>query len=262
MELGLNGKVAIVTGGALTLGRQIALALAAEGVRVAIADVKENEAKQVASLVKEGGGEALVVKTDVRDEAQVEAMVDRVVQSFGTIDILVNNAGIVGPQGPWSELSAEGFDLVVGVNLKGAYLCSKVVSRHLIAQRAGRIISISSIAGKTGEKFNGLYSVTKAGVISFTQSLALELGPNNITVNAVCPTAIKDSEVMETVYRERCKWLGITSDELRKEWRDAIPLPYETTVEDVANVVVFLASDKARNIHGEAVNVTGGMEVH
>ena len=262
MAMELTGKMAIVTGGAMTLGRQISMALAAEGARVAISDIQQAEAERVANQITEGGGQAFAVETDVSDEAQVQAMVERVVQTSGTVDILVNNAGVVGPQGPWSELSPDSFDLVVGVNLKGVYLCSKAVSGHMTAQRSGRIVNIASIAGKTGEIFNGLYSATKSGVISLTQSLALELAPNSITVNAVCPAGLKDSEIMDTVYLERSKWFGITPDALRKQWRDAIPLPYEVTVEDIANTVVFLVSDKARNITGEAVNVTGGTEVH
>ena len=262
MDMELTGKAAIVTGGAATLGRQISLSFAAEGARVAIADIDEEQAGRVADQIAAGGGEAFAVKTDVSDEGQVQAMVGQVVRKFGTVDILVNNAGIVGYQGPWSELSPEGFDLVVGVNLKGVYLCSKAVSGHMTAQRSGRIVNIASIAGKTGEIFNGLYSATKSGVISLTQSLAFELAPHSITVNAVCPAALKGSEIMETAYLERSKWFGITPDELRKQWRDAIPLPYEVTVEDIANAVVFLASNKARNMTGEAVNVTGGIEVH
>ncbi len=262
MDMELAGKAAIVTGGGATLGRQISLALAAEGARVAVADINEEQSRRVANQIVEGGGEAFSVKTDVSDEGQVQAMVGQVVQKFGTVDVLVNNAGIVGPQGPWSELSPDGFDSVVGVNLKGTYLCSKTVSGHMTAQQSGRIVNIASIAGKTGEIYNGLYSATKSAVISLTQSLALELAKASITVNAVCPAGIKDSEIMKTVYTQRAKWFEMTPEALRKEWRAAIPLPYEVTVEDLANTVVFLASDKARNITGEAVNVTGGVEVH
>ena len=262
MDMGLQGKVAVVTGGALTLGREIAMALSAEGARIAIADLKEDESKGVADQIIAGGGEALAVKTDVSKGAQVEAMVERVIQTFGAIDVLVNNAGILGPQGPWGELSEEGFDQVVGVNIKGVYLCSKAVAGHMTAQKSGKIVNIASIAGKTGEPFNGVYAVTKTAVISLTQSLALELAPHSITVNAVCPAALKDSEIMERVYRERSKWLGMTPDELRTHWKDGNPLPYEVAARDVADMVVFLASEKTRNVTGAAINVSGGVEVH
>ena len=258
----LENKAAIVTGGASTIGRAIALALAAEGARIAVADIKTAEARQVADQITKGGGDALVVETDVRDSAQVEAMVAEVLEAFGAIDILVNDAGILGPQGPWTELSEGGFDLMVSVNFKGVYLCSKAVAPHMIRQKSGKIVNIASDAAKSAEKFNGIYSATKAAVASLTHSLALELGPDNITVNSVCPGAIKDSEIMEDVYRERSKWFGISPDRLSKDFRALVPLPYEITREDIADMVVFLASDRARSVTGQSINVTGGGEVH
>ena len=258
----LENKAAIVTGGASTIGRAIALALAAEGARIAIADIKAADARQVADQITKGGGDALVVETDVRDGAQVEAMVAEVLEAFGAIDILVNDAGILGPQGPWTELSEEGFDLMVGVNFKGVYLCSKAVAPHMIRQKSGKIVNIASDAAKSAERFNGIYSATKAAVASLTHSLALELGPDNITVNSVCPGAIKDSEIMEDVYRERSRWFGISPDQLREDFRAQVPLPYEITREDIAHMVVFLASDRARSVTGQSINIAGGGEVH
>jgi len=261
MDLGLRGNVAIVTGGALGLGRAIAVALASQGVRVFIADIKESEAKQATAQILKSGGEAQAIVADVSNIQQVEAMVAQVMKQFGLIHILVNNAGIVGPQGPWHELSEEGFDRVWAINFKGMYLCSKAVAKQMIAQKSGRIINISSCAGKTGERFNGCYSATKAAAINMTQSMAHELAPYNITVNALCPAAM-DTDLMETVYRERAKWFGMAPDELRQKIKTGFPLPYALTVEDVADMAAFLVSGKAKSITGQAINVTGGIEMH
>ncbi len=258
----LENKVAIVTGGASTIGKSVALALGSEGAKVAIADIKEPDALEVASHIKKNGSDAMVVKTDVRKSEQVSAMVSEVLETFGTVDILVNVAGILGPQGPWTELTEDGFDLMVSINFKGVYLCSKTVAPHMIKQKSGKIVNISSDAAKSAEKFNGMYSATKAAVANLTHSLALELGEDNITVNSVCPGAIKDSEIMEDVYRERSKWFGISPDQLRKDFRALVPLPYEITREDIADMVVFLVSEKAKSVTGQSINVTGGGEVH
>ena len=188
-------------------------------------------------------------------------MVDKALQKFSAIDILVNNAGVVGPQGPWSELTEEGFDSVVGVDFKGVYLCCRAVIPHMMERKSGKIINIASCAAKTGEEYNGVYSASKAAVQNLTQSLSRELGKYNINVNAVCPAAM-DTDLMEKVYRERSKYFGIRSEDLRKKIASGFVLPEKLTVNDAANLVVFLASDKASRMTGQAVNVTGGIEVH
>lgn len=253
----LQDKVAIVTGGAMGLGQAIALALAKEGAKVAIADINQ----EVAQGTVQQGGLALAIKTDVSDSGQVTAMVAAVVDKLGKIDILVNNAGIVGPQGPWADLTEAGFDLVVGVDFKGVYLCSKAVIPHMIEQKKGKIINIASCAAKTGEEFNGLYSASKAAVQNMTQSMAAEVGRYNINVNAVCPAAM-DTELMATVYRERSEYFGIEPAELRKQIKSSFRLPGDLTVADAANVVVFLASEKTNMMTGQAINITAGIEVH
>ena len=261
METGLKDKVAIVTGGALGLGRAIVLALAEEGARIVIADIKETEANGLVDQVEESGGQALAIKADVSKGDQVQAMVEEVIERFGRIDILVNSAGVVGPQGSWAELTEEGFDFVTGVDFKGVYLCSKAVAPYMIAQKSGQIVNIASCAAKTGEAFNGVYSACKAAVQNMTQSMAAELGRHNINVNAVCPAAM-DTDLMEKVYRERSECFGLKTGELRKKIKSSFLLPGDLRVEDAANVVVFLASDKAKMMTGQAVNITGGIEVH
>ncbi len=261
MDTGLKGKVAIVTGAALGLGRAIAFSLAAEGACVVVADTKLDEAKRVVAEIQHRGGTALALKTDVTRYKQVQTMVDKSLSAFGHIDILVNNAGVVGPQGPWVDLPEEGFDHVVGVNFRGMYLCCKAVAPHMMAQKSGKIINVSSCAAKTGEEFNGVYSATKAAAHNLTQSLAAELGRYGINVNAVCPAAM-DTDLMEKVYRERSQYFGIKAEDLRKKIKSSFRLPRELTVQDAANLVVFLASDQASMMTGQAVNITGGIEVH
>ena len=261
MDMGLKDKVAIVTGGAMGLGRGIALALGREGARIVIADVNEAEAKNVVAELTAGGVEALAIKTDVAQSDHVQTMVKAVIDKFGRIDILINNAGIVGPQGPWIDLSEDSFDLVMGINFKGIYLCAKYVLPHMIEQKSGKIINTSSCAGKTGEEYNGVYSATKAAIWNFTQSLSKEVGQYDINVNAVCPAAM-DTDLMEKVYRERSEFFGYNPDELRKAIKSGYKLPHDLTVKDAANVVVFLASDKTNMMTGQGVNITGGIEMH
>ena len=261
MDMGLTDKVAIVTGAALGLGRAIALKLATEGAKVVIADINQEEAQKVVEKVQKSGGTAMAIKVDVSQSAQVQAMVDKVIQEFGRIDILMNNAGIVGPQGPWAELSEEGFDLVMGINFKGVFLCAKAVLPHMMKQKSGKIIMTSSCAGKTGEQFNGVYSATKGAIWNMTQSLAKEVGCYNINVNAICPAAM-NTDLMEKVYRERSAYLGIKPEELRQQIKSSFFLPRDLTVEDAAHLAVFLASDKANMMTGQGINITAGIEMH
>ena len=261
MDMGLKDKVAIVTGGAMGLGRAIALALAREGVKIAIADIAEAEATGVVEELKAEGVEAVAITTDVTQSDQVQAMIAGVIERFGKIDILVNNAGIVGPQGPWVDLPEEGFDMVMGINFKGVFLFAKYVLPHMIAQKSGKIIMTSSCAGKTGEEYNGVYSVTKAAIWNMTHSLAKEVGKFGINVNSICPAAM-DTELMEKVYRERAAYFGIRPDDLRKRIKGGYVVPGDLSVTDAANVAVFLASDKTNMMTGQGVNITGGIEMH
>lgn len=261
MDMGLRDKVAIVTGGSVGLGRAIARALAAEGAKIAIADIDDARGKELVKELAGQGTQAIIVKTDVSKSQDVQAMVKVVNENFGRIDILINNAGIVGPQGPWVDLAERSFDLVMGVNFKGIFLCAKYVLPYMIEQKSGKIINTSSCAGKTGEEYNGVYSATKAAIRNFTQSLSKEVGQYDINVNAVCPAAL-DTDLMEKVYRERSEYFGYDPEELRKAIQSGYKLPHNLTVVDAANVVVFLAGNKTNMMTGQGVNITGGIEMH
>ena len=261
MDLQINGKVAVVTGGAKGIGRAISLTLAREGVIVALVDVNEFEAKKVIDKINSTYGKAIFYNANVANKVEVKEMVNSVINDFGKIDILINNAGIRCKQVPWYLLDENSFDETVAVNFKGVFLCTREVVPIMIKQRSGKIIMISSCTAKTGEENNGTYSATKAAINNMTQSLAFELGRYNITVNAICPAAI-DTDLMKEGIRERAKFLGLDPNDLEKKIKSSFKLPRELKVNDVANAVLFLASNLADNITGDALNVSSGLETH
>ena len=243
----LDGKVALVTGASRGIGRAIALRLAEEGAKVAInyaGNVKA--AEEVKAAIEEKGGKALLVQADVSDSAAAEAMVASVVEAFGTVDILVNNAGIT-----WDALFArmkeEDFNAVINTNLKGVFHCTKAVTKLMMKQRSGRIVNMASVVGVTGNAGQANYSAAKAGVIGFTKSVARELAGRGITVNSVAPGFIETDMT------------AVLSDKVKEAMAEDIPLKRAGKPEDVANAVLFLASDNAAYITGQVLHVDGGM---
>lgn len=187
MDLNLRDKVALVTGGASGIGRETVLLLAEEGAKVIVCDMVIDQAQKVADEAKAKGSNAVAVKADVTDHAEVNRMAEQALHAFGKIDILVNNAGIF-PSKPIWEMPEEAFDRVIAVNLKGVYNCTRAVVNHMIERRYGRIVSLSSTAGKVGSVARvSHYAAAKAGVMGFTKSIARELGEFNIAANAVAP---------------------------------------------------------------------------
>jgi acetoin reductase-like protein len=259
--MGLNGKVAIVTGGGAGLGRSIAIALAKDGAKVVVADIREDLSIKVASEIEALGGEALSVKVDVRSSAEIEKMVELTLEKFGGIDILVNNAGVL-TVAPVVDLTEEEWEYVMGVNAKGTFLCSKIIAKQMIKQgRGGKIVNISSVNGKTGYPFEAHYTASKFAIVGFTMSLAKELAQYKINVNAVCPGCMKtDMHTLE--FESWAKLMQVTVEELEKEFLKSIPLGRLAEPEDVAKVVVFLCSDNANYMTGQAINVCGGLEMH
>ena len=256
----LKGTAAIVTGGARGIGRGIAEALAGEGVNIVVADLASarGDAEETKRLVEGVGVDAIVVECDVTNEEQTVAMAKAGIDRFGQVDILVNNAGVISIA-PVTAMSVEQWDLVIDVNLKGTFLCSKAVASHMAQRRSGRIVNLSSLAGRKGAAGLAHYCTSKFGVIGFTQSLAMELAGANVTVNAVCPGEV-DSAMWREVLLPALSAGGGSAEEAWESFiRERVPLGRPQTAADIGEAVVFLC--RADNITGEALNVTGGSEI-
>jgi len=265
MDKTLQNRIALVTGGAQGLGQAICQRLAQEGCHIIVADLKEDQAIQTAQdIVTNTDRHAFAIKVDVSDEAQVEAMVARAVQEFGRLDILVANAGILLAD-EITEFPAEKWRAVINVNLFGYFLCAKHAARVMKAQKRGVILEINSKSGKKGSFKNSAYAASKFGGIGLTQSIALELAEFGVRVNAICPGNLLDSplwtEGPNALFKQYARNRGITEEEVRQIYIDQVPMKRGCTYEDVCNVVVFLASDQASYMTGQAINVTGGQEM-
>ncbi|NIN67062.1 MAG: glucose 1-dehydrogenase [Anaerolineae bacterium] len=245
--MSLEGKVAVVTGAAQGIGKAIALRLAKQGADVVVADLNVEKAKGVADQVAtKMRRRAIAIKTDVADGRSVQALVEQIIKEFGRIDILVNNAAIIR-RGSLETMTDQDWHDVVGTNLTGVYYCCRAMVPIMKGQGSGKIVNISSVAGKTGDITSSPgYGPSKAGIDCLTKSLARELAPHGINVNAVAPHAI-ETEMS-------AQW----SEEKRKEVVSAIPLGRMGKPEEVAEVVAFLASDRASFITGEIIDVNGG----
>ena len=249
IKLGLKGKSALVTGASKGIGSAIALQLVEQGVRIAVNyNRSEEEAKAVVETATKMGGEAFIVHADVSDLNQVNAMVDKIREAWGQVDILVNNAGIIS-DGLLVRMSDEAWGSVIATNLNGTFYCTRAVLRSMVRQRWGRIINIGSVVGLRGNIGQANYSASKAAIIGFTKSLAKEVATRNITVNTVTPGYISTETVA-----------GLT-DEQKDRIMSWIPQGHFGEVEDIANLVTFLASEKARYITGETISVDGGMAI-
>ncbi|KKM10059.1 hypothetical protein SY88_15550 [Clostridiales bacterium PH28_bin88] len=260
MLLYLKGKVAIVTGASRGIGRQTALSVAEAGAKVVLTSRNESSIISLAEEIRNEGGSALPVVTDVTQESQVMEMVEKTLEEYGRIDILVNNAGDPGPTVPVHTLSLDDWHEVIDSSLTGTYLCCRSVVPHMITGGGGRIINMSSVAGKAGLPNRAGYCAAKGGIIGLTRGLALELGPYNICVNAIVPGAVA-GERLDFVTEKQAKLQGIDVDELRKVKLNRSPLQRFVEQKDIADLVVFLAGEAGKNITGEDINVTAGAVV-
>jgi meso-butanediol dehydrogenase/(S,S)-butanediol dehydrogenase/diacetyl reductase len=257
----LKDATAIVTGGGRGIGRGIALALAREGANVVIADLEavRAEMEETQRLVEGEGVQSLLVHVDVTDWQEASAMAQAALERFGRIDVLVNNAGVIGVA-PVVAMTEEQWDRVIDVNLKGTFFCSKAVAGHMMERRSGRIVNMSSQAGRRGAPALAHYCATKFGVIGFTQSLALELAPFNVTVNAVCPGVVDSAMWQEHLLPALGAARGQSKEQAWEAFvKERIPLGRPQTPEDIGQAVVFLC--RADNVTAEAVNVTGAAEL-
>lgn len=242
----LNGKVAIITGGAGDIGREICMELAKEGASIAIH--YNNSYEQAVALkeyIKSNFSYAEIFKADISDKQQVDKMIDNIYNKFGRIDYLINNAGIAQIK-PFIEITEEDWDRMMNVNLKGLFNCTQSVLRYMLPQKQGSIINISSIWGISGASCEVHYSTSKGGIIAFTKALAKELGPSKIRVNCIAPGVIDT------------RMNNILNKEERDDLIEDIPLMSIGKPQDVANAVLFLLSDKANFITGQVITVDGG----
>lgn len=245
----LDGHIALVTGGSRGIGRAIVLGLADAGAHVAFTYHRStNRAGDVVTAVERCGRQSLAFQADVVDFDAAQAVVDRVLESLGGLHILVNNAGIHENLPIW-EMGEDMWDRVLAVNLKGTFNYIRAVARHFLDQRHGKIINIASIHGLRGRQEGPNYSAAKAGVIGLTKSVARDLGPFNVNVNAVAPGIVETDMVQ-----------GL-SEQVKERFVADITLRRMGTPEDVAHLVVFLCSSKGRHIHGEVVKIDGGQYI-
>lgn len=257
----LADRIAIVTGAAKGMGHDICLALAREGAHLALAAREAEPLETLAREIEGLGRRALVIPADVTDEPAVERMVTRTRETFGRIDILVNAAGVTGPiETPVWEIKAEDFDHVLAVNLRGTFLPTKHVLPAMIQQRSGKILNISGTSGLRGYKYRAAYSSSKWALRGFTRTVALEVGPYNINVNALHP-GIVGGDRMDKLCREKAKKRGWTPERVYQEYVDEMALRRVTTARDIANAACFLVSDDSSNMTGQSVTVDGGWDV-
>jgi 3-oxoacyl-[acyl-carrier protein] reductase len=259
----LQDKVAIITGAGVGFGRQIAIALAGEGAHVVLAARRRPPLEETAQAVTASAPQSrtLVCEVDVRQEASVQTLVQHTLETFGSIDILVNNAGITGPiEVPVHQIAGADWDDVQNINVRGTFLCCKAVLPTMIARRSGKIINISGTSGLRGYINRAAYSSSKWAVRGLTRTLALEVGPYNINVNAVCPGVV-DGGRMEGIVAEKARLWGWTPQEVYDKYVQEMALRRFTVPEDVANVVLFLATEASRAITGQALAVDGGWDV-
>jgi 3-oxoacyl-[acyl-carrier protein] reductase len=242
----LKDRVAIITGGGQGIGREIALTLSKEGADIVIVDLNLESADQVGEEIKKRGREAFPLKVDVANSEEVGEMVKEVLDKFKKIDILVNNAGITRDS-LLLRMKEEDWDDVLGVNLKGVFLCTQRVAAQMLKQKKGKIVNIASIIGMVGNIGQANYSASKGGVIALTKTMAKELAPRNINVNAVAPGFIT------TVMTERIP------GKIKEKFLDLIPLNRWGSPQEVAELVLFLVSEKSNYITGQVIRIDGGM---
>ncbi|MBS3788161.1 3-oxoacyl-[acyl-carrier-protein] reductase [Candidatus Bipolaricaulota bacterium] len=244
----LTGKVAMITGGANGIGRQVTEVFAKEGAKVAICDIADEEGEEVENVIREAGGEARFFKMDVSDREDVNRTVEKIERQLGSLDILINNAGI-NRDAKLLDMTEEEWDQVINVNLKGAFNCTQAVAPGMVERESGSIVNASSVVALYGNYGQTNYAASKAGLIAMTKVWARELGPSNVTVNAVAPGFIK-TQMMK----------GVPESVIEKI-EGQTPLDRLGEPEEVAKTYLFLASDEASYVNGSVFSVDGGLVV-
>jgi D-sorbitol dehydrogenase (acceptor) len=254
----LTDKVALITGSSGGIGQAMALRLAQEGAHIVAADVDSTLTEDTAQKVLAMGRKSFALQVDVTRQSDIDRMIQRSVEAMGRIDILMNNAGVIRFQ-DMLDITADDWDFVCNVNLKGAFFVMQAVARQMIQQgRGGKIVNTASVSGKQPEPFFVHYGVSKAGVISMTRSAAVALGPHQITVNAICPGSTVTNMHL-TVTHALAERNNIPVEEMIKRREAMLPTGRRNRPEDIAAMAAFLASSDADNITGQAYNVDGGL---
>ncbi|NLW78978.1 MAG: SDR family oxidoreductase [Ruminococcaceae bacterium] len=256
--MSIKGKVAWITAAAAGIGKATALLFAREGAKLVVCDIDEAGLQQLKGELEALGAEVLALPYDAGDTAQIDAVFNAMMQTFGTVDILVNNAGVTGPSKPVYEISVEEWDKTLEVNLRGSFYCLKLVAPVMIKNGGGKIVSLSSQTGKRALVERTPYAASKMAIIGLTRTAAEELGPHNITVNCVCPGAVEGPRGV-WVRANMAKARGITVEELEKISLAGAPLRRRVPPEDVAQAILFLSdAERSNSITGEDMNVTCG----
>lgn len=245
IQMDLTGKVAVITGGGRGIGRSIALAMADAGADIVVTARTASQIEAVAEEVQAKGRRSLAIPADVADAAQVTDLVDRTMQEFGTVHILVNNAGTIRPV-PMVDHPEEVWDEIININLKGVFLCTRAVGKHMVAQQYGKIINIASIGGIVADPFFSAYHASKGAVLLFTKSVALEWARHNINVNAIAPGLVT-TDLLAGADEKRMEKLART-----------VPMGRIAEPDEIAPLAVFLASDLSSYMVGECVVIDGG----
>jgi NAD(P)-dependent dehydrogenase (short-subunit alcohol dehydrogenase family) len=256
----LAGQVAIVTGAGRGIGRATALELARLGADIVVAELDKAGAERTAGEVKAAGRRAVALTTDVTRRTDLESMAARTLADLGKIDILVNNAGIYRAAATL-EITEEHWDAVLDINAKALFFACQAVLPAMIKRKRGCIVNLASMAGKVGSRTNLPYNASKAAVVSITKSLALAHAEHGIRVNCVCPGFV-ETDMWNMVAREQGKLLGLSPEEFTRQRKAQVPLGRMEKAEDVANVIGFLATERAAYMTGQALNVTGGLVMH
>lgn len=259
--MGLEGKTALVTGGASGMGRAISLKLARDGANVVVGDILEKEANEVSGqIVKSLGKKSLAIKADVSSSKDVASMISQTIEEFGRLDILVANAGIEQKPSAIIELDEEEWDRVMNINARGAFLCCKYGAKEMIKGEArGKIVLISSVnSNRSGALFYGAYAASKSAIIGLGSTLAVELAPYRINVNVICPGII-DTQMLRRIWEMKGARIKKSFNEIMESGINSVPLKRLGRPEDVANCVAFLVSDEADYINGAVIDITGGL---
>ena len=257
----LEDKIAVVTGGGRGIGRSIALRCAAEGADVALAARSAEQIEEVAGLVEREGRRGLAVVTDLRDPDQVARLADTVAEELGGVDVLVNNSGIAGPMGVMWEIEPEEWEETIQVNLTGTYLCCRSFLPGMVSRRSGSIVVIGSMTGKRPLHGRTPYAASKLALVGLVRTLAWEVGEHGVRANLISPGAVEGKR-LDKVIEGQASTRGLPLEEVRDELAGGSPLRRFVDPDDVAEAVVFLASDAAASVTGEDFNVTAGLAMY